>query len=267
MLKKYNIIFYPAVALLMLLTACSPADQDNAALKEEAQRTTDVPDFAAYTDVKQKKSAFFEYLQPAYDQVSHEIIAIREDLLKWQTETETLATDDQTKLDALSDLYKVSGDNNQQIISQLLVQVDLLPEALVMSQAANETGWGTSRFAQQGYNFFGQWCFYKGCGFVPKDRNDGAAHEVAKFDSLVASVRSYHRNINRNERYAALRALRLQQRQANEVVNPCLLATGLVGYSERKEAYVEELQNMMRFNQQFWRDNDKIDYKNCLIEI
>ena len=42
-------------------------------------------------------------------------------------------------------------------------------------QAANESAWGTSRFARIGLNFFGQWCYSKGCGMVPKRRNTGAA--------------------------------------------------------------------------------------------
>lgn len=270
-------------ALSVLLIACSPADDakvavasgnDNAAVSAlnnnsagssqtvKQVKTTDVPDFAGFTDVKAKKAAFFNYLKPAYDLISQEILAIRKQLLDWQR-SEQLSPADKQQLIELAEFYKVSGTDDPDLIVNLLQQIDVLPEALVLSQAANESGWGTSRFAQQGYNFFGQWCFSKGCGFVPSQRNADANHEVARFDSLAASVRSYHRNINRNVRYQALRELRYQQRQQDVPFNACVLAQGLEGYSERKQAYVDELRNMMRQNRQFWRDNQVIDYLQC----
>ena len=77
------------------------------------------------------------------------------------------------------------------ILAQLIIRVDIIPEQLILVQAANESGWGTSRFAVNGYNFFGLWCFRQGCGFVPRDRNDDAEHEVARFRDLSHCVMTY----------------------------------------------------------------------------
>ena len=35
--------------------------------------------------------------------------------------------------------------------------MDEIPVSLAIAQAAKETGWGTSRFAQEGNALFGQW--------------------------------------------------------------------------------------------------------------
>ncbi|PKH05873.1 glucosaminidase domain-containing protein [Moritella sp. Urea-trap-13] len=225
-------------------------------------KKSDVPDFAAISDVNAKKTAFFNYLQPAFDVVTAEVLAERALLSTWQAKA-ALTTDEQTQLQAIADMYKVKATTDQQVIAALLIQVDVIPEELVFSQSANETGWGTSRFAKQGHNFFGQWCFSKGCGIVPNQRDQGADHEVASFDSIEASVRSYFRNINRNQSYLPLRDIRSELRINDESINACALAAGLINYSERKAAYIDEIRAMIRHNRKFWRNNTSTDYALC----
>lgn len=223
---------------------------------------SDVPDFAAISDVNAKKTAFFHYLQPAFDTVTAEVLAERAQLIQWQVKP-TLTPQEQTQLQDMASMYKVTADNDLALISALLLHVDVIPEALVFSQSANETGWGTSRFAKLGHNFFGQWCFSKGCGLVPNQREEGAAHEVASFDSIAGSVRSYFRNINRNQSYLPLREIRSEQRLQGADINACALAAGLINYSERKEAYIAEIRAMIRHNRKFWRNNANTDYALC----
>ena len=45
------------------------------------------------------------------------------------------------------------------LVNALLVRVDTVPASLALAQAAKESGWGTSRFAREGYNLFGYWFF------------------------------------------------------------------------------------------------------------
>ena len=71
-----------------------------------------------------------------------------------------------------------------------------------------ESGWGESRFAQQGNNLFGEWCFTKGCGIVPSQRKEGATHEVRRFDSVDDALASYMHNLNTGHAYKALRVAR-----------------------------------------------------------
>ncbi|WP_325205997.1 glucosaminidase domain-containing protein, partial [Vibrio sp. 03_296] len=71
------------------------------------------------------------------------------------------------RLDKLASRYDVTlsiEEASEDSINELLVRANVLPEALVMIQAANESAWGTSRFARQANNLFGQWCYTPGCG-------------------------------------------------------------------------------------------------------
>jgi Bax protein len=130
----------------------------------------------------------------------------------------------------------------------LLRRVDAIPASLALAQSANESAWGTSRFAKDGSNFFGQWCYDAGCGLVPSKRNAGASHEVAVFDSPEESVASYLLNLNTNRAYTELRSIRASLRARNKEISGEALAAGLRKYSERGDAYVKELRSMIRYD-------------------
>ena len=90
--------------------------------------------------------------------------------------------------------YKQYGVPSKEL-SILKIRMDEIPVSLAIAQAAKETGWGTSRFAQEGNALFGQWT-WSGEGLKPKDADKSKGHKVMKFNVLQASVRAYQRNLN-----------------------------------------------------------------------
>jgi Bax protein len=215
-------------------------------------KNINVPDFNKYKNVTEKKKAFFAYLLPEIKYQNQLISAERERVLKMQalvTNEKKLNTEQIEFLNSLRAKYKVAEELSIGFaLKELTTKVDVIPAELVLVQAANESGWGTSRFAKNGYNFFGLWCFKKGCGFVPKQRNKGTIHEVAKFRDLSHAVMTYARNLNRHYAYADLRDIRQKLRNKNKPVTAQELVHGLMSYSERGEDYIDELLSMMRVN-------------------
>ncbi|WP_241033844.1 glucosaminidase domain-containing protein [Vibrio maerlii] len=220
------------------------------------------PDFSAFTDVNEKKQTFFEYLGQGVAIENHRIEGERAKLLAMQ---DALNTDEsinsglQSYARRLGKLYShsVPADGvDQEWLNIMLSRVNVLPQALVLTQAANESAWGTSRFATQANNYFGQWCYQQGCGLVPLQRNEGASHEVAKFDSVQESIHRYFMNVNRNAAYRDLRTIRTAlSSNDNDLLNPeaaIELAQGLLAYSERGQAYVNDIQAMIRHNNKYW---------------
>ena len=144
--------------------------------------------------------------------------------------------------------YRVDGDKpTADILDRLRRRVDTIPVELAIAQAAIESAWGCSRFARQGNNIYGQWCFDKGCGMVPGDRGVKATHEVAAFDSPHSSVRAYLLNLNTHRSYRLFRELRSQRAQ-NEISDGHALAAGLRHYSELGDEYIRRLRVIMRQN-------------------
>ncbi len=205
----------------------------------------DVFDYEGVTDVREKKLQFFDTLRPIVRNENQKIQDKRQRILR-AMESGT----DQQWLQQQAEHYKIEWDEAAPQWDTLLRRVDTVPMELVLTQAANESAWGTSRFAQKANNLFGQWCFSKGCGIVPEQRSKGMKHEVRAFDNINESVASYLHNINTTLAYKKLRSLREEQRDKGRVVSAMILATGLEKYSSRGKAYVKELQSMMKTNHQ-----------------
>lgn len=231
----------------------NPSAKQSAAVASPASvpHSTALPDFSTYTDVKAKKTAFFGYMLPLVEARNLHIQGQRQQLLAVaERAQDALSTQDTKTLADLAGVYRlVDADlSSPELIKELLIRVDTVPPSLALAQAAVESGWGTSRFAVQANNLFGQWCYEKGCGLVPSQRNSGANHEVAKFKNVSDAVYSYTRNINTHRAYKDLRMSRAALRAGGETVTGHILAEGLLRYSERGEDYVHELQAVIRIN-------------------
>lgn len=253
-MSRHNQIFF-VIVLLACAVGFYLVMDTKTSLPEVAPRTAfigepELPDFTRYTQVKEKKSAFFSFVLPLVEQENRRIAALRVELIRLQSKPDKLNRDEQDWLQELADFYRSSDDaaDRRAVINDLLIKVDTIPPSLALSQSANESAWGVSRFAVQGNNLFGQWCFKKGCGIVPASRASNASHEVAKFSSPRHSVQSYIHNLNTHQAYHQLRALRAVNRKSDKAITGQLLAKGLLKYSSRGQAYIDELQQMIRVN-------------------
>jgi Bax protein len=142
--------------------------------------------------------------------------------------------------------YKQYGVNSKDL-SVLKVRMDEVPVSLAIAQAAKETGWGTSRFAQEGNALFGQWT-WSGEGLKPKEADENKGHKVMKFNVLQASVRAYQRNLNTHPSYENFRLARAQLRDAGKRLDSIVLSQFLNNYAETGNQYVEVLQKIIKQN-------------------
>lgn len=213
--------------------------------------SSDAPNFSAYDAGAERKEAFFSYFLPLIEEENQELLEIRQELVALQDERDNLSLFERIKVNDLAEEYEVEDFDisNAEHWQTLIRRIDIVPPSMALAQAANESAWGTSRFAQQGNNFYGQWCFVPGCGIVPNQRPEGASHEVADFSSPEESVERYIHNLNHHPAYSELRARREALRSGDDPITGLSLVPELESYSERGEAYIEELRSMIHFNE------------------
>ena len=247
-----NVSVLITLFLLLFTTACSPRYPvlDDFYEPDKSVTKKKLPDFKRYRQVDEKKAAFSAFMLPLIHEANREIRAERKLLKNLPLELEG----GPGTLKRLAEKYRVEEGTREEQIKALLKQVNEIPPSLAMAQAANESAWGTSRFAREANNLYGEWCFVKGCGLVPKRRSSGSQHEVASFVRPFRSVQSYMLNINRHESYAGLRHLRNQQIAEQGYATGMVLAAGLENYSERGEEYIKEIRSMISVN-----DFDRFD--------
>ena len=142
-------------------------------------------------------------------------------------------------------------------LTTLKIRMDEIPVSLAIAQAAKETGWGTSRFAQQGNALFGQWT-YSGEGIKPAQSNSDENHKVMKFKILKASVRAYQRNLNTHKSYREFRKVRAIQRDVFGTLNSIELVNYLDKYAETGQEYIKILKKIIEQNKLKDFDDAKI---------
>jgi Bax protein len=208
-----------------------------------------VPDFRDYEAGAERKERFFAFLRPIIEQENARVLEDRRRLEQLAAEGDP-GWRDRRWLHGLAEDYGLDPEEYEDdtLMTALLRRVDAVPVSLALAQAAKESGWGTSRFARKGNNFFGQWCYEPGCGLVPRARGEGRSHEVRAFDSPRDAVASYLRNINTHPGYRELRRARAGLRAAGKPLSGLVLAEQLHRYSERGQPYVEEIKGLIRYN-------------------
>jgi len=207
------------------------------------------PDDLAETPADTKKSLFFRALLPLVLAENERIAGQRHQLHLALGEN----LPEQRRANIIRRLaaeYDVEGEPLAPETWQALARrVNTVPVSLALAQAAKESGWGTSRFVREGNNLFGEWTWTASAGIKPEDRPEGATHYVQAFDTLRDSVRSYLNNLNTHDAYERFRTLRHRARGAGREMTPMEMTAGLVNYSERRWAYVEEVREMIVSNQ------------------
>tara|TARA_B100000787_G_scaffold100433_1_gene74153 strand:- start:1031 stop:2140 length:1110 start_codon:yes stop_codon:yes gene_type:complete len=146
----------------------------------------------------------------------------------------------------LNSKFKQYGVTSKDL-STLKIRMDEVPTSMAIAQAAKETGWGTSRFAQEGNALFGQWT-WSGDGIKPSDAADDSTHKVMKFKVLQASVKAYQRNLNTHSTYRDFRSARAELRDAGKKLDSIILSEYLDKYAETGKEYVRILQQIIRQN-------------------
>jgi Bax protein len=210
-----------------------------------------LPDLTVVNQPMERVQLFIEIMRPLVEQKNELLLSTRDRLLQIKQEIDLkheLGFVDREQLNRLREDFSVTIEDypsDKQAVEVLLSRVDIIPPAMVIAQAAIESGWGTSLFAQEGNNLFGEWCFKKGCGIVPTRRAAAATHEVRKFDSIEDSINSYYRNINTNNAYRSLRDLRTKIRNDKDKFTGRALVAGLGKYCGRGDIYITEVRSMI----------------------
>lgn len=244
-MKRLRLLSYRGFATVLIVSVLI----SSCALQQGGSVSAPSPAKEGHDDATAKKKRFFAFMRPAVERENARILKQREYVLKLRRRG-NIGYLDRIRLNALARDYGLGTPDwsRKENWDALLARVDIIPAGLVLVQAANESAWGSSRFAREGNNYFGEWCFTKGCGIVPRSRRPGATHEVERFASMQDSVRSYMHNLNTLPAYARFRQLRAMKRRMGQEPDALTLATGLTHYSERGSDYVRTLQGMLKQN-------------------
>ncbi len=224
-----------------------------------ARLPSDLPEIR---DVQRRKQAFISSMLPHVLAANEEILRDRSRILKLRLDLSKVTKISESDLKWLAKIFD-DYELTSMDFDQLLKRVDVIPPALAIAQAAKESGWGVSRFAQMGNAIYGQWTWNpKDKGMVPLERPEGKKYRVRAFNNVLDASRSYAKNLNTSHAYEGFRNIRFSLRKSGKPISGYKLAETLTNYSTSREIYVSAVQEIIIRNQlKFLNSSQLIDTK------
>jgi len=196
-------------------------------------------DLKTLGDTKKKRELFIKIILPLILDENQKITEDRKKLFKILGKNFNTAGE-RVWLKRRFKEYKIEDGD----LSKLKMRMDIIPVSLALAQAANESGWGTSRFALEGNALFGQWTWSKK-GISPKNKDPNKTHKVLQFQILKASVRAYKNNLNTHNAYQEFREARAKLRQEDRQILGLELTKYIKNYASIGEKYVEIIESII----------------------
>ena len=208
-------------------------------------------DIKSLGNTQQKRELFIKIVLPLILDENNKIIEDRKKLFKILGKNFN-TVGERVWLKRRFKQYKI----DDQDLSKLKMRMDIIPVSIALAQAANESGWGTSRFALEGNALFGQWT-WSNKGILPANKDPDKSHKVMQFQILKASVRAYKNNLNTHNAYKEFREARAKLREEGETIIGLKLTKYLKNYASIGEKYVIILDDIIERN--VLTDFDKAD--------
>ena len=199
-------------------------------------------DLKTLGDTKKKRELFIKIILPLILNENNKITEDRKKLFKILRKDFNTAGE-RVWLKRRFKEYKIEDGD----LSKLKIRMDIVPVSIAIAQAANESGWGTSRFALEGNALFGQWTWSKK-GISPKKADPNKNHKILQFQVLKASVRAYKNNLNTHNAYREFREARAKLRQENKQIIGLELTKYLESYAAIGSKYVVILDDIIEKN-------------------
>lgn len=203
--------------------------------------------------VQEKISGFIRLLLPTIIEVNKRISAVRNDVITLSKQPKSEWSKEETVwLNELMTSYDIKSNS----IDDLLLRLDIIPVGMVLAQGIDESGWGTSYFAVKGNGLYGEHLSSKGGKYLS---TPGGHVKVAAFDNLFAGTARYMYNLNTTSAYKDLWILRKKLSREGKL-SGYELVEALSHYSTRGDAYVENLQSLIKHHKLDSFDN--IEFNN-----
>lgn len=191
-------------------------------------------------DIEQKRQVFFTKMNEMFNQSFKKIEQERafiEAFFKdsYKTGFRTSNQANLEKLIALKNKYRIE---NLYDFTEYKKRIQSIPKSMGIAQALVESATGTSRFAREANNLFGEWTWGEK-GLIPDLRHPNKKHKIKIFDSLQDSVDSYVLNLNRHFAYENFRNKRAKLKSEGKQITGLEAAESLHAYSELKGDYTE----------------------------
>ncbi len=187
-----------------------------------------------------KKEIFLKLMMPAI-KISSEEVSAKRKFVRRISKRGKANPQEEELLEKLFVDYKIEDRDLKKLSDKMIIP----PVSLILSQAALESGWGTSRFFREGNNVFGVWSYDMDEPRIEavESREDGFTASLKKYKDLKESVDDYILLLSTGSAYKNLRKGIKKGEDSGK------LTRYLIRYSELGADYSERVERVIRVNE------------------
>lgn len=173
-------------------------------------------DFNSITDEAKRNALFIKILAPLTLRLNNEIIAERRQIqaLAHAFKTNTgLNSEQERQLEETADKYDVftrlKGHRRQAyLIDELLQRVHVIPPSILITAAALETNWGTSRIVTEGNSLYKTLNWYSDDGLKPIGETEDDSYRIKTYPDIYSAMKAFALKLNSQLPYQDFRGFR-----------------------------------------------------------
>lgn len=198
---------------------------------------------------EERPALFYEMLLPVILKANEALIVEREQVLRLRKEfdeTGDLTPESMTELNKWIERYDVKrSDDLGTLFNTLVPRVDAVTPTLLLTMAAEDSGFGTSRYARE-YNAIFNQRDWNGNGAVPDEaQKEGPQYRIKVFPSLYEAVLSEIHYLNTNGYFENYRIAREKYRRTGNLMRGYSIAHLLINFPYRPMKYPDILKHLI----------------------
>ena len=173
-------------------------------------------DFDKLPASDERNELFIRIVTPLALKLNQEIMVEREQMLEFEKKylaKQSLTKEEEQALEALAKKYDVftrlKGEERIKLyFNQLKIKINQIYPSFLISIAAVETDWGSSRIVKEANSLYKELVWHTPEGLPPQGENDDHTYKIRIFPNLYESMKSYALKFNSNISYEHARFLR-----------------------------------------------------------
>ncbi len=175
-------------------------------------------DFSSITDEKHRNAMFIKILAPLTLKLNNEIYTERQKLQQIASEfkkNHELTKEQEQNIENLASKYDVftrlKGHRRYTyLIDELLQRIHVIPPSVLITAAALETNWGTSRIVKEANSLYKTLVWHTTEGLKPIGETEDDSYRIKKYPNIYSSLQEFALKINSSLAFKDFRDFRHQ---------------------------------------------------------
>ncbi len=194
------------------------------------------------TDEKLRNALFIKILAPLALKLNEDLLDERNEVAEIDAKFKqngSLSKQDVALVEEKAKKYDVftrleGQERYSYILSELLIRIDRVPPSIMITAAAIETNWGTSRVVREANSLYKTLVWHTKEGLKPVGETEDDSYRIKIYPNIYAAMQEFALKINSHPVFATMRNFRRERRERTNNISGMFLAPYTYGSSGLK---------------------------------